>query len=86
MAEMRLGAQILRAAIIFDGFLRKHHSRVDAAHFLTRRFAGLDPKIIEALMELEPEIAGEGTRTMGIADLGAGWCPARGSSNHGRNS
>ncbi len=72
MAEMRLGAQILRAAIIFDGFLRKHHSRTEAAHFLTRRFAGLEPKIIEALMELEPEVAGEGTRTMGIADLHAG--------------
>jgi len=69
MAETRLGAQILRAAVIFDGFLRKHHSRVDAALFITRRFEGLDPKIIEALMELEPEVAGEGTKTMGIADL-----------------
>jgi hypothetical protein len=29
----------------------------------------LDPKIIEALLELEPEVAGVGTRTMGIADL-----------------
>jgi response regulator RpfG family c-di-GMP phosphodiesterase len=73
MAEMRLGAQILRAAIIFDGFLRKHHTRVDAALFISRRLAGLDKKIIEALMELEPEVAGEGTRSMGIGDLKAGW-------------
>lgn len=72
MADTRLGAQILRAAIIFDGFLRKRHSRVEAAHFLTRRFSGLNPKIIEALMELEPEVAGEGTRTAGVADLHAG--------------
>jgi len=72
MAEMRLGAQILRASIIFDGLLRKRQSRTEAAHFLTRRFAGLDPKIIEALMELEPEVAGQGTRTMGIVDLHAG--------------
>jgi response regulator RpfG family c-di-GMP phosphodiesterase len=72
MAEMRLGAQILRAAIIFDGFLRKRHSRVDAALFISRRLEGLDPKITEALMELEPEVAGEGTRTMGIADLHTG--------------
>ncbi|MGO8819571.1 MAG: HD domain-containing phosphohydrolase, partial [Terriglobia bacterium] len=72
MADTRLGAQILKAAIIFDGFLRKRHSRVEAAHFLTRRFAGLNPKIIEALMELEPEVAGEGTRTAGVADLHAG--------------
>ena len=32
----------------------------------------MDPKITEALMELEPEVAGFGTRTMGIADLHAG--------------
>lgn len=70
--EMRQGAQILRAAIIFDGMLRKRHSRTEAAHFLTRRFSGLDPKIIEALMEIEPEIAGEGTRNLGIADLRTG--------------
>jgi response regulator RpfG family c-di-GMP phosphodiesterase len=72
MANTRLGAQILKAAIIFDGFLRKRRSRVEAAHFLTRRFAGLNPKIIEALMELEPEVAGEGTRTVGVADLHGG--------------
>ena len=73
MAETRLGAQILRAAIIFDGLLRKRQSRTEAAHFLTRRFAGLDRKIIEALMELEPEVSGQGTRVMGIGDLQIGW-------------
>jgi ActR/RegA family two-component response regulator len=73
MAEMRQGAQILRSAIIFDGFLRKRQSRTEAAHFLTHRIAGLDPKIIEALMELEPEISGQGTREMGIGDLKTGW-------------
>jgi response regulator RpfG family c-di-GMP phosphodiesterase len=72
MAENRQGAQILRAAIIFDGLLRKRQSRVDAAHFLTRRFADLDSRIIEALMELEPEAAGENARTLGIADLRTG--------------
>jgi len=72
MSENRLGAQILRAAIIFDGFLRKRQSRTEAAHFLTRRFAGLDPKIIEALMELEPEVSGQGAKSRGIADLRAG--------------
>jgi hypothetical protein len=72
MADTRLGAQILRAAIIFDGFLRKRHSRVEAAHFLTRKFAGLTPKVIGALMELEPEVAGEDTRTGGVADLHSG--------------
>jgi len=73
MADMRLGAQILRAAIIFDGFLRKHQSRTEAAHFLTQRFGNLSPKIIEALMELEPEVSGQGTREMGVGDLKTGW-------------
>jgi len=73
VADMREGAQILRAAIIFDGFLRKRQSRTEAAHFLTRRFAGLDHKIIAALMELEPEVAGKGTHEMGIGDLKTGW-------------
>jgi response regulator RpfG family c-di-GMP phosphodiesterase len=69
--EMRLGAQILSAALMFDRLLRKRHSRVEAAHYLTRKFEGLD-NIIEALMELEPEVAGQGTQTVCIADLSAG--------------
>ncbi len=73
VTDMRLGAQILRAAITFDGLLRKRQSRTEAAHFLSRRFGDLDPKIIEALMELEPEVAGVGTREMGIGDLRTGW-------------
>jgi hypothetical protein len=67
-----LHVALTKAAIIFDGFLRKRHSRVEAAHFLTRRFAGLNPEIIEALMEMEPEVSGEGTRTLGIGDLSTG--------------
>jgi len=69
MAETRRGAQILRAAIIFDGFLRKRHSRVDAALFLTRRIAGLDPKIIEALLELEPRSRALAPGPWELADL-----------------
>jgi len=72
MAQMRLGAQILRAATIFDGFLRKRCSRLDAAHFITRKLAGIEPKITEALMELEPEVAGEGARSVGLGDLQTG--------------
>lgn len=72
MADRRQGAQILRAAIVFDGLLRKRQSRTEAAHFLTQRFGNLSPKIIEALMELEPEVSGQGTREMGIGDLRIG--------------
>jgi response regulator RpfG family c-di-GMP phosphodiesterase len=72
MREMRLGAQILRASLAFDLDLRKHHSRVEAAHSLQRRSDDLDPRIIDALVELEPEVAGEASFSVPIAELTAG--------------
>ncbi len=67
--EMRLGAQILRAALAFDLNLRKGRSRSDAAHQLKQRFADLDSRIIDALMELEPEVAGDGASKAHITKL-----------------
>ena len=72
MREMRLGAQLIRAALAFDLQLRKGGSRLDAAHFLTRRFADLDMKIVEAMIELEPEAAGQNTRALPITELTTG--------------
>ena len=72
LADVRLGAQIIRAALTFDALLRKHHSRVDAAHYLTKTCEGLDMKIIEAMVELQPEIAGNGARPLPIAELALG--------------
>ena len=72
MREMRLGAQLIRAALAFDLQLRKGGSRLDAAHFLTRRFADLDMKIVEAMIELEPEAAGQNTRALPITELTVG--------------
>ena len=72
MADTRLGAQILRAALTFDGLLRKRKSRVEAAHYLTVKFEGLDKKIIEALVELEPEVPGQDTHTASIGELATG--------------
>ena len=71
MADRRLGAQILRAALTFDMLLHKGNSRVQAVHLLTRRFDDLDKRIVEALIELEPEAAGQGIRTMSLAELTA---------------
>ena len=70
MADMRLGAQILRAALTFDLLLRKGHSRTEVAHYLTQK--GVDTKIIMAMVELEPEAACRGTRTVPIATLPLG--------------
>ena len=72
LADVRLGAQIIRAALTFDTFLRKHHSRVEAAHYLTKTCQGLDKKIVEAMVELEPEITGTEARTLSIAELAIG--------------
>jgi hypothetical protein len=72
MREMRLGAQILRASLTFDLHLRENRSRVNAAVALRRKFDNLDPRIIDALLELEPEVAGEGSYSVPIAELTAG--------------
>ncbi len=69
MREMRLGAQLIRAALAFDLQLRKGGSRLDAAHFLSVKFADLDSKVVEAMIELEPESAGKDSRSVSISDL-----------------
>ncbi len=72
MKEMRLGAQLIRAALAFDLQLRKGCSRLDAAHFLSMKFADLDSKVVEAMIELEPESAGMDSRTVSISALSTG--------------
>src|ERR1019366_3913970 len=72
MADMRLGSQIIRAALTFDTLLRKGHSRVDAAHYLTKTCEGLDKKIIEAMVELQPEVVGKDVHTLRIIELANG--------------
>jgi response regulator RpfG family c-di-GMP phosphodiesterase len=72
LAEVRMGAQIIRAALTFDALLRKRHSRLEAAHHLFNTCEGLDKKIIEAMVELEPEVVGNGARTLPIAELANG--------------
>lgn len=72
LADVRLGAQIIRAALTFDTFLRKGHARVEAAHYLTKTCQGLDRKVIEAMMELEPETTGNAARNLQICELANG--------------
>jgi response regulator RpfG family c-di-GMP phosphodiesterase len=72
LADVRIGATIIRAALTFDALLRRGHSRVEAAHHLTKTCEGLDKKIVEAMVELEPEMAGTGVHTVNIAYLAPG--------------
>jgi hypothetical protein len=54
-ADMRRGAEILRAALAFDEFLRKDGSKTEALHRLSRQHRDLDPRVLQALVEFEPD-------------------------------
>jgi response regulator RpfG family c-di-GMP phosphodiesterase len=54
-ADMRRGAEILRAALAFDEFLRKAGSKTEALHRLSRQHRDLDPRVLQALVEFEPD-------------------------------
>jgi response regulator RpfG family c-di-GMP phosphodiesterase len=55
MADMRLGASILRVALAFDELVRLDMSKTEAAHRLSKQHNDLDPRIFEALVELRSE-------------------------------
>jgi response regulator RpfG family c-di-GMP phosphodiesterase len=65
--DVQLGARIIRAALNFDALLRKGHSRLEAAHHLTK--SGVDKKIIEAMLELEPETVSDDAQNLPIGKL-----------------
>jgi CheY-like chemotaxis protein len=72
MADMRVGADILRAALTFDKLLRQGKSRTEAANLIARQHKHLDQKILLALVELEPEKQDVVVRTCTIEELSAG--------------
>jgi response regulator RpfG family c-di-GMP phosphodiesterase len=68
-ADMRLGANMLQAALAFDDLVTKGLSQSEAASRLSRQHADFDPRIFQALVELD---AGKGkteVRACDIADL-----------------
>jgi len=71
-ADMRLGAEILQVALAFDGLLRKGISRVEAATRLSRQHRGLDRRVFEALVELEPEACDKQVHRVPIAEIRPG--------------
>src|SRR5208282_4455781 len=52
-ADMRLGANLLRATLAFDGLVSKGMSQSDASSRLSREHQGFDPRIFQALAELD---------------------------------
>ena len=68
-ADMRLGAQILQVTLAFDDLLRRGHSRCEAATRISRQRRGVDPRIFEALVELEPETADKHLRRVPVEEI-----------------
>ena len=72
MAEMRLGAELLRVTLAFDTLVRKGRSRTEAAHTLALQHKGLDSRILAALVEVEPDAEKKEIRTCSIEELSPG--------------
>jgi len=68
-ADLRLGAQLLQVTLAFDDLLHKGLSRAEAATRISRQRRGLDPRIFEALVELEPEMADKQVRTVTMEEM-----------------
>jgi response regulator RpfG family c-di-GMP phosphodiesterase len=72
MAEMRLGAELLQAALAFDTLVRRGSSRTDAACKIMRQHAELDSRVAMAMVEVEPEDHNKEKRTWRIEELSPG--------------
>ena len=72
MADMRLGAEILHIALQYDELLRRLGSKTEALHRLAFRHRKLDPRILQALLDFEPEPEDKGTQVCAIHELSAG--------------
>jgi len=72
MADMRMGAELLRLVLDFDTLVRQGTSRTEAAHSLGRRHKGLDSRIPIALVEVEPEAHEKNVRTCRIEEIAPG--------------
>ncbi len=72
MADMRLGAEILRVVLTFDELVRTGNSRTEAANKVARQNRDLDPRIFHALVELQPESDKREVRSCSTEDLSIG--------------
>ncbi len=72
VADMQLGADLLRIALAFDELLLDGTSRSEAAHHLSRQFKDVDQRIFEALVESEPETHEKKVQTCAIRELTPG--------------
>jgi len=71
-AEAELGAELLEVTLAFDNLVRSGKSRTEAAHRVGRQHKGLDPRVIEALVEIEPEDREKLVRSCRLEEIASG--------------
>jgi FixJ family two-component response regulator len=67
--DMRMGANLLRATLAFDDLVTKGLAPSEAASRLSREHADFDPRIFQALVELNGEKSKTEVRACDIAEL-----------------
>jgi hypothetical protein len=72
MADMRLGAEILRLTLAFEKLIHKGASRTEAAHTLSRQNKNFSPEFFSALVTLDPNADGGEIRKCRIEELSPG--------------
>lgn len=72
MADLRLGAELLRATMAFDDLLRKGISRTEAGTRLARQYPTLDSRILHAMVELDAEVGDVEVQPCTLEELSAG--------------
>jgi len=72
MADMRLGAEILRLILAYEELIHKGTSRNEAAHILARQNKSINPEFLPALVTLDPNAEDGGIRKCRIEQLSPG--------------
>ena len=68
-ADMRLGSNLLQATLAFDELVSKGLSQAEAASRLSRKHTSFDPRIFEALAQLDGEKKGTEVRSCDVDEL-----------------
>jgi hypothetical protein len=72
MADLRLGAEILRLTLAYENLIHQGTSRTEAAHILARQNKGFSPEFFRALVVLDPNAEEGELRKCRIDELSAG--------------
>ena len=72
MADMRLGAEILRLILAYEELIHKGTSRNEAAHILARQNKSINPEFLPALVTLDPNAEDGEIRKCRIEQLSPG--------------